>query len=912
MKDKVQARLNEKNEVIKKRAKDQVTSSLKWLESNKKSFTSRTLTMGIILLTLSMVLKGIKSVLPSFYKTINIIEGYDLIEWSELTGWGVTLIGSVLFFCFYIYPTLKKILLFFWTPVFYVILFVLSIVFRTLELLGIGAGFMKTVRHWVPQLRKRKNRPDENKEEERSSFEALKKERVRKKQEKNSKKNTVIPGSVKLIENGPTYCFDIKPEDKEKSKVIGDKVKDRFYFACQKYDLEGIKVEKVIKGPSATILCCNIGSMPLSTLTKRQEDITREMHVDGIRIENGHGLVNVIVPCRAEEREFVQYYEIIKDFKPSPKSPIEIPIGKLTTGEILTVDIAKQPHIGVAGQTQSGKSTMIQVLASSLLMRHGPETLRFLMIDTKMVELTCYNDIPHMIGNVVVDPDKAVEALTKVELLMRSRYKTFSDVGVKNIEQYNAKAKEAIPYTIVIIEELADLMMSSKLSETTEDLVTKFAQLGRAAGIHLIIATQRPTVKVMTGLIKANVPGRLVFTVSNSTDSIVALNEGGAEKLLGYGDGLYKTSGFKKPLQFQSGFIDETAVEGIVNHWKAYSPEKDITSIDEEIRSDLEGTENKTKDKINESASRKSGVKNRASATHMSDVEIKIKSGAELQRKPDQTMKPSHKSSPRTRQNMNVMPQSILSSISKTRQTAMINEVSSEKEDINGEAKEGLNNECNDKYNDVASDKFNHKFKDKSEQGLIECENFNQGDKDEVVETMNDHFGDDKSNASSLTACKANNELEPAGQAEYIENCIEVEPSRRKAIAFQEDNVIRRDKSLEEKQKADPKENTIENPEILKIYSNLDEQTLRVGVFVAAVRYKNKFTSEPILPSTRNINDILKMKKERLLKSMTLLHEKKVIQKSEKKGRNSETKILITYDDAEEILRVYKPEIIKT
>lgn len=909
MKDKVQARLNQKNEVIKKRAKDQVESSMKWLESHKKSFTSRTLTMGIVLLTLGMVLKSIKSVLPSFYKTFNIIEGYDLIEWSELTGWGVTLIGSVLFFCFYIYPTLKKILLFFWTPVFYVILFVLSIVFRILELLGVGAGFMKAVRHWVPQLRKRKNKQDEikNKEDE-SSFEALKKQRVRKKQEKNSKKNIVIPGSVKLIEHGPTYYFDIKPEDKEKSKAIGDKVKDRFYFACQKYDLEGIRVEKVIKGPSATILCCNIGSMPLSTLTKRQEDITREMHVDGIRIENGHGLVNVIVPCRAEEREFVQYYEIIKDFKPSPKSPIEIPIGKLTTGEILTVDIAKQPHIGVAGQTQSGKSTMIQVLASSLLMRHGPETLRFLMIDTKMVELTCYNDIPHMIGSVVVDPDKAVEALTKVELLMRSRYKTFSDVGVKNIEQYNAKAKEAIPYIIVIIEELADLMMSSKLSETTEDLVTKFAQLGRAAGIHLIIATQRPTVKVMTGLIKANVPGRLVFTVSNSTDSIVALNEGGAEKLLGYGDGLYKTSGFKKPLQFQSGFIDETAVEGIVNHWKAYSPEKDIKSIDEEIRSDLEGAENKTKDKRNETASKKSRVKNNESAPHKKADEIKVKSGAEPQQEPDHTLKPKHPSKQKTRQNMNVMPQSMLSSISKTRQAAQISEVSSEKKDTKGGAKEGLNNECNDKSNNI----YNHKSKDESELGLTNCDNLNQSHKDEVVATTSDHFGHAKPNETSQTECKVNNELEPTGQAEYKANCIEIEPSRRKAIASQEDNLIRRDKSLDEKQKANPKEDTIENPEILKIYSNLDEQTLRVGVFVAAVRFKNKFTSEPILPSTRNINDILKMKKERLLKSMTLLHEKKVIQKSEKKGRNSETKILITYEDAEEILRVYKPEILKT
>jgi S-DNA-T family DNA segregation ATPase FtsK/SpoIIIE len=254
---------------------------------------------------------------------------------------------------------------------------------------------------------------------------------------------------------------------------------------------------------------------------------------------------------------------------------LPVPLGRDVNGHHMLHDLTKMPHLLIAGATGSGKSVCLTTIISTFLLTQSPEQLKMLMIDPKMVELTGYNGVPHLLCPVVTEMDKVVAALRLVLQEMERRYTLFSKLGVRNLDGYRLKvmdepAAEAIPYLVVIIDELADLMMTSP--DDVEGVLCRLAQMGRASGIHLIIATQRPSVDVLTGLIKANVPARIAFAVTSLTDSRVVLDMPGAERLLGRGDMLFMPPDAAKPTRIQGAFVEDKDVQYIVNHWHSVAP----------------------------------------------------------------------------------------------------------------------------------------------------------------------------------------------------------------------------------------------------------------------------------------------------------------------------------------------------
>ncbi|MGH2118795.1 DNA translocase FtsK, partial [Aerococcus sp. L_32] len=255
---------------------------------------------------------------------------------------------------------------------------------------------------------------------------------------------------------------------------------------------------------------------------------------------------------------------------------LEVPLGKDISGNIRSADLTKMPHLLVAGSTGSGKSVAINGIIVSILMKAKPNEVKLMMIDPKKVELSIYNGIPHLLTPVVTNPRKAAQALQKVVQEMERRYELFAASGQRNIDGYNdfvheenlneGTAHPTLPYIVVIVDELADLMMVA--SKEVEAAITRLAQMARAAGIHMILATQRPSVDVITGIIKANVPSRIAFAVSSGTDSRTIIDQNGAEKLLGRGDMLYLPMGESKPIRVQGAFITDEEVEHVVSFVK--------------------------------------------------------------------------------------------------------------------------------------------------------------------------------------------------------------------------------------------------------------------------------------------------------------------------------------------------------
>ena len=254
------------------------------------------------------------------------------------------------------------------------------------------------------------------------------------------------------------------------------------------------------------------------------------------------------------------------------KGRLAIALGRDVVGNPVVADLSKMPHLLVAGATGAGKSVCVNAIIASLLFHWGPEQLKLLMIDPKKVELIGYNGIPHLIAPVVTEMDKVLGALTWAVGEMERRYDGFSQVGKRNLASYNqwayANGEEQLPYLVVIIDELADLMMT--VPEEVEPLIVRLAQLARATGIHLVLATQRPTVKVVTGLIKANIPARIAFAVASSIDSRVILDVNGAESLLGRGDMLYKAANALGLLRLQGCFVSDEELERLVTHWLSH------------------------------------------------------------------------------------------------------------------------------------------------------------------------------------------------------------------------------------------------------------------------------------------------------------------------------------------------------
>lgn len=335
------------------------------------------------------------------------------------------------------------------------------------------------------------------------------------------------------------------------------------------------KVVKASLGPAVTKFEVQPAvGVKVSKIVSLTDDIALALAAKDVRMEApipGKSLIGIEVPNSTVST--VYFKEIISDNPPHPDRLLEVPLGRDISGKIIYADLAKMPHLLIAGSTGSGKSVAINGIITSILMQAKPNEVKLMMVDPKMVELNVYNGIPHLLTPVVTNPKKAAQALQKVVQEMEQRYEKFAATGVRNITGYNefvnehnlenGTAEPLMPFIVVIVDELADLMMVA--SNEVEDAIIRLAQMARAAGIHMILATQRPSVDVITGIIKANVPSRMAFAVSSGTDSRTIIDSNGAEKLLGRGDMLFLPMGENKPLRVQGAFISDHEVERVVS-----------------------------------------------------------------------------------------------------------------------------------------------------------------------------------------------------------------------------------------------------------------------------------------------------------------------------------------------------------
>lgn len=343
-------------------------------------------------------------------------------------------------------------------------------------------------------------------------------------------------------------------------------------------------ISKINKGP--TITCYELSPAPgikLSKIVSLSDNIALSLASSDIRIEApipGKAVVGIEVPNRVKDSVLLKEIIQSEEYR-NLDSPIPLALGKDVSGKPIVSTIDKMPHLLIAGATGSGKSVCVNTIIMNILFRSSPEEVKLLLIDPKVVELSVYNGIPHLLIPVVTDAKKAAFALNWAVTEMERRYKMFAESSVRDIGSYNNKnintSEEKLPMIVIIIDELADLMMVA--SQEIEDYICRLAQMARAAGMYLIVATQRPSVDVITGTIKANIPSRISFSVSSQIDSRTILDMAGAEKLLGKGDMLFYPSFYSKPVRLQGAFIGESEVESIVEYLK----EQNITEYDEDI-----------------------------------------------------------------------------------------------------------------------------------------------------------------------------------------------------------------------------------------------------------------------------------------------------------------------------------------
>ena len=383
-------------------------------------------------------------------------------------------------------------------------------------------------------------------------------------------------------------------------------------FSDQEYRETAIKLQQTLQNFGVGVTVTNISCGPtvtryelhpeqgvkVSKILNLADDIKLNLAAADIRIEApipGKAAIGIEVPNK--ENSIVAFRELIEsdNFK-NLKSKVAFAVGKDISGQVIATDIAKMPHLLIAGATGSGKSVCINTLIMSILYKATPEEVKLIMIDPKMVELACYNGIPHLLIPVVTDPKKAAGALNWAVMEMTRRYQLFAEHSVRNIQGYNDKIENAViagadgekltkmPQIVVIVDELADLMMVAH--GEVEDAIVRLSQLARAAGIHLVIATQRPSVDVITGLIKANVPSRIAFAVSSGVDSRTILDMVGAEKLLGKGDMLFYPTGYPKPVRVQGAFVSDDEVTAVVDFLKKNNG---VGTYDEEISKSISG-----------------------------------------------------------------------------------------------------------------------------------------------------------------------------------------------------------------------------------------------------------------------------------------------------------------------------------
>ncbi|CTF06483.1 spoE family protein [Streptococcus pneumoniae] len=389
-----------------------------------------------------------------------------------------------------------------------------------------------------------------------------------------------------------------KPKDQSKEKEI---VRENIKILEATFASFGIKVtvERAEIGPSVTKYEVKPAvGVRVNRISNLSDDLALALAAKDVRIEApipGKSLIGIEVPN--SDIATVSFRELWEQSQTKAENFLEIPLGKAVNGTARAFDLSKMPHLLVAGSTGSGKSVAVNGIIASILMKARPDQVKFMMVDPKMVELSVYNDIPHLLIPVVTNPRKASKALQKVVDEMENRYELFAKVGVRNIAGFNAKVEEfnsqseykqiPLPFIVVIVDELADLMMVA--SKEVEDAIIRLGQKARAAGIHMILATQRPSVDVISGLIKANVPSRVAFAVSSGTDSRTILDENGAEKLLGRGDMLFKPIDENYPVRLQGSFISDDDVERIVNFIKTQADADYDESFDPGEVSENEG-----------------------------------------------------------------------------------------------------------------------------------------------------------------------------------------------------------------------------------------------------------------------------------------------------------------------------------
>ena len=364
---------------------------------------------------------------------------------------------------------------------------------------------------------------------------------------------------------------NLKLDKNEKKELLENA--DKLEKTLLSFGVEA-KILEVTKGPSVTRFELQPkAGIKVSKIVNLSDDIALGLAAKGVRIEApipGKSAIGIEVPNKEQTPVFFREILESNEFK-NNNYKVACALGKDITGKCIVTDISKMPHVLIAGATGSGKSVCINTLIVSILYKYSPEDVKLLMVDPKVVELSVYNGIPHLLIPVVTDPKRAAAALNWAVNEMTRRYKLFADNGVRNVDSYNELVKkgvveEKLPYIVIIIDELADLMMACPRG--VEDYICRLAQMARAAGMHLVIATQRPSVDVITGLIKANVPSRISFAVSSQVDSRTILDSTGAEKLLGKGDMLFYPVGESKPKRVQGAFISEEEVENVVSFIK--------------------------------------------------------------------------------------------------------------------------------------------------------------------------------------------------------------------------------------------------------------------------------------------------------------------------------------------------------
>ena len=397
-------------------------------------------------------------------------------------------------------------------------------------------------------------------------------------------KSSYLSPSIEILEKDNTFSEskNAKHNIKANSELL-EKVFEDFNI--------DIQVVNVKLGPVVTLFeILPAAGIKINTIINLADDISRSMGVGAVRIAQIYGTQFLGVEVPNDQRETVTIRELLSNdnFK---NTSLKIPlcIGKDISGNIEVIDLSKTPHLLVAGTTGSGKSVFINTLLASILYKFSPEELRLILIDPKMLELSVYNDIAHLLTPVVTEPKKAIIALKWVCKEMERRYSMMNEENTRSLEGYNQKSQEKLPYIVVFIDEMADLMMTA--GKEVEHYVQRLAQMARACGIHLVMATQRPSVDIITGSIKANFPSRISFQVASKYDSRTVLGEIGAEQLLGNGDMLMSKNG-GNIIRYQSAFISDNEVNKLIQEIKKSQDVNYLDELDEIIKNNDENFDN--------------------------------------------------------------------------------------------------------------------------------------------------------------------------------------------------------------------------------------------------------------------------------------------------------------------------------